>query len=97
LWSNISANGFVCEYENCDDMKMLRKKVFLAEDTKKQWLEQQGNFIADTIKNSFKSEYIITATNAKDLDDVLNASNRFEKVYSDMGDGKLLVYHIRNI
>lgn len=91
LWSNI-AKGYVCDQENCPDIQQIDNRN-LRDKTKYQaWIKEKGDNIANTVIDTFKSHYIVSASYYTRLNGVLNNSKRFEKVV-DSG-GQYFVYKV---
>jgi hypothetical protein len=82
-WWHISNDGFLCEQENCDALKYNKKRNFRNEEKKKEWIKVEGNKIAGSILADFKSKYVITSKDFINLNEIMNNSDRFEKVYTD--------------
>jgi hypothetical protein len=79
LWNNIS-KGYVCEVEKCPEIEQEINKQLRNRDALFEWLQKEGESIADVIINDFKSHYIISSTDYSQLNNVLNSSKRFERV-----------------
>jgi hypothetical protein len=94
-WWNISNFGYVCLQEQCDNIQAQQNYFFRNSERKKLWYKDEGNKIADIIKNDFKSRYIITAPTLKNMNDVLDNNDRFEKVYSDSIYKEYSIYRIK--
>ncbi len=94
-WWNISNQGFVCTEENCDNIKN-RQFEYLPDDNKKKiWYEEEGNNIADYIKNNFKSRFVLTAKDYGMLNMVMDNNKRFKKVYTDKVFAEFYIYEIK--
>lgn len=92
LWQNIG-NGYVCENEVCKDKEMQRNKYLKKQNLAIEWEEKEGNKIAETIINKFKSHYIVSSKNYPYLNIILSNNKNFEKVVNDTNNG-LFVYKI---
>lgn len=93
-WRNISDNGYLCFSQQCDNLTSARNNALRKEEQKNEWFKNQGNQIADAIKNMFKSQYIVTSTGTKYLNDIMDHNDRFERVYTDFTFNKYFVYKI---
>lgn len=81
LWKNISM-GYVCDREKCVEQQ---KEIIIVSnknniELQKEWYRKNGDKIADTIVNDFKSHYIVTSKNYSLLNNILNNNSSFERV-----------------
>jgi hypothetical protein len=79
LWSNVG-NGYVCEKEKCPELDTEQNSSFRTKDLFSKWTKEEGDKIAETIVNDFKSHYIVSSNNYSYLNSVLNNNNHFRKI-----------------
>ncbi len=82
-WAHISGDGVVCGQEVCDELLSLKTKSLRREDLKSEWFKKNGDLVANTLINDFKSNTIVSSENFTVLNQVLDNSPRFERVFSD--------------
>lgn len=93
-WWHISNDGYVCTEDVCEEMTEKKADLFRSDSRKDAWYHDEGELIADSIENDFKSRYIITAVGMNNLNDVLDHNDRFNKVFEDKAYKQYLVYEI---
>ncbi len=94
-WSNISSRGYLCLHQSCDLVQAQQRYYLRNEKLKKIWYEKEGDTVANYIVNNFKSHYVVTSKNFTALNDLMNNSERFERVYADNGYGEFFIYKIK--
>lgn len=87
IWRHIGDHGQYCESAECpfDGQNQNVKQQFSLED---------GERIADTIVNEFKSQVILVRSDRKPLIELMDHSPRFEKKYSDPEKSLYLIYRV---
>lgn len=93
-WWNISTNGYLCEKEQCEDKKVQRNS-YLNGGKEAVWYNEEGNLIADYIKNNLNSRYVLTSKSFQNLNDVLENNENFEKVFTDTKYSEYYIYKIK--
>jgi hypothetical protein len=86
------SKGYACEYNNCQEVEKLNYKNLRDKNRILSWTQEKGDIIADIIINDFKSHYIVSSINYVNFNNVLNNSNRFEKVLNS--NNKYFIYKI---
>ncbi|MDQ1284254.1 MAG: hypothetical protein QG620_602 [Patescibacteria group bacterium] len=94
-WWHISNDGYVCVQEKCDEINSQKQYSLKNDDRKKVWYEKQGDQVADTIVNDFKSDYIVTSAELKQFNDLMSNNNRFEKVFTDSLYNQYFIYRVK--
>lgn len=94
-WWHISNDGFLCSEENCAAIQAEQRRSLKDNKGKEVWYDKEGSVTADFIKRELKSQYIITSTAFKNLNDLMNNSDRFEKVFTDNIYNQFFVYRIK--
>ena len=79
LWQNIS-KGYVCETEKCPEKDLERDRSFRKRDLFLKWSKNEGDKIANTIINDFKSHYVVSSKEFGYLNNVLDNNKNFKKV-----------------
>lgn len=82
-WTHISNNGYICKTEECPNMDKISKLMKKKDATKKEWYKKDGELIANSIYNDFKSSYVVSSKSFANLNEVMDNNNSFEKVFSD--------------
>jgi hypothetical protein len=95
-WWNISTSGYLCNKEKCDELNQEMKYFLKKDERKKIWYEKEGKLIADSIRSDFKSRFIITSKDFKNLNNIVDNSIYFEKVYTDNIYNQFFVYKIKD-
>ncbi len=97
-WRNISEKGYVCVKENCDDLEQAQgiMKASLNVDKRKAWYNVEGNIVADYITDKFNSHFIVTSREFSRFNDLMDNSNRFERVFTDNIYKTFFVYKINS-
>ncbi len=84
-WWHITADGYVCDTENCSAQVAAQKKAVLTQSDLKDWEQTEGNLVATTILNDFHSKYIVTAQGLyPGLDILLENNNHFKLAVKDI-------------
>lgn len=91
LWANIQ-KGYICDQIECLAEDQRLRQVLKDKNLEKVWYQEQGDKIANIIKNDFKSSYIVSSRNFLLLNNVLDNNKHFEKVVNDQD--YLFVYKI---
>ncbi len=94
LWIHIGSNGYVCSTENCpseDDASELALNNPLKN---KSYFVNEGKQIKKVLEDDFKSKYIVTSKDYLALNDVLDLSGEFKKVYTE--SGYYYIYEIKS-
>jgi hypothetical protein len=95
-WSHISMNGYLCLIEDCPVLESEKALVIKKTDMLKEWNKKQGDAVADFMKSSFKTRFIVTSADFKNLNYLLENSERFEKVFTDNIYNKYFIYKIKD-
>ena len=82
-WRNISEKGYVCQTEKCPEIEMTKTQAMRNDEKKKIWYNNIGDEVANSIKNDFHSDTIVTSSEFAQINDVMNHSERFKRVFSD--------------
>lgn len=94
-WWHVSNGGFLCLTQDCEDIQKNQIRQTASAESAKMWYNEEGEKIADYIKNQFKSQYILTSASYKNLNKVMDNCGRFEKTYTDNIYNYYLVYKIK--
>lgn len=94
-WWNISNLGYFCPREKCDEMENVKNNLSNSDEGRNGWRKKQGELIADSLGESFHSRFILTSVEYKNMNDVLENSDKFEKVYEDKIYNYFLIYKLR--
>ena len=93
-WWNITQYGYMCDQEICDQLNEKQQFYLRKDDRKETWYSQQGELIANAIKNEFKSRFIVTSKQMVRFNALMDNNSRFEKVYTDEIYNTYLVYRV---
>ncbi len=92
LWGNISRYGIACTAEDCTAALTLRTEALKKTATADSWYEAQGDAVARALVNDFNTRYVVSSYQYSNLNDVLDHSSKFKKVYG--GDRTYYVYEV---
>jgi hypothetical protein len=93
IWNSIGS-GYYCESSDCTDITNQREKEMAGDESRKKWYEDQGNLIADAVKNEFKTDIIVASVARKSLLVVMDNSDRFKKEFLDEKNSNYVIYRI---
>jgi hypothetical protein len=91
-WAHIVQNGYVCEVQDCPALQVASERIEKNEKIKKEWNKVQGDQIATTILQDFKSRYIISSEDFAIFNQVLDNNKHFKKVYGE--EKRYFIYQI---
>jgi hypothetical protein len=93
-WWHISNDGYVCSEEKCDTIDAVKDYEMKKEERKNDWYQKEGDQMAETVKNDFKSNYIVSSNGMKNLNDMLDNNNHFQRVFTDNIYNQYYVYKV---
>ncbi len=85
-WAHISADGYVCDTEDCTAIDKIAKSMLRKENTKSFWYKKEGDEVAKIIKSDLHSTVIISSKIFDKLNDILDHSDSFEKAFTSKND-----------
>ena len=80
-WSHISSDGYVCSIQDCPEIKNEMQTALRKKSSENKWYETEGGDIANSIIKDFQSHYIISSSQFKALNNILDNNRRFVKVF----------------
>ncbi|HEX8974158.1 MAG TPA: hypothetical protein VF817_01570 [Patescibacteria group bacterium] len=95
IWFNISKRGYVCDKEVCNELQTSQNQALKDQNLKAAWISKEAPEVAYAVKNSFKSNYILTSVDTKNLNTLLDDKDYFEKVYDEDGVGPYIIYKVK--
>ena len=93
-WQHIAFNGYMCNEEICDEAAQKQKVAFKDNATALEYAKTEGNKIAEAMKESFHSSYIVTSRDFLVLGFILDHNKNFSKEYYDQIYG-YMIYSVK--
>ncbi len=95
LWQSIVTKGYACSVEECPDMDTEKKMALRHNDSTQKWYEKNGTIVARVFTEVFHSHYVVTSKSKEELNNTLDHSDHFEKIYTDPYAQTFMVYRVK--
>ncbi len=79
LWAHIAGDGYVCDAPSCPEKDKALKLALARSSTTLEWAKTEGTKMAEAIKGSLRSSYIVTSKDYIVFDYILDHNSRFKK------------------
>ncbi|MFZ1627274.1 MAG: hypothetical protein WAT81_05775 [Candidatus Moraniibacteriota bacterium] len=84
MWRHIGDEGIYCDIPNCTTALRRKERSLGSLDVRGQFFVEEGDRIADAIKQEFGTDIILVRLDRKDVIELIGNSPRFRRMYSDM-------------
>lgn len=79
LWTHIVDDAYVCELEKCPEVTQKAVEAFRKNDSAEVWAKEEGDKIADRIRNDFGARVVVTSRDYLPFNYIMDHNNNFTR------------------